>query len=77
MKRHKVTMLVPTSERDKRKAQVATCVNFIHQKDAYIAMKVVEKLTLDHFHVYIVHLLMGKLCFDAYLLSLFNFILDL
>ena len=55
MKRHKVTMLVPTSERDRRKAQVATCVNFIHQKDAYIAMKVVDKLALRGVPVYTVH----------------------
>ena len=55
MKRHKVTMLVPTSKRDKRKAQVATCVNFIHQKDAFIAMKVVEKLTLKQTLMYTVH----------------------
>lgn len=32
-------------DRDKRKTQVSTCVNFIHQKDAYIAMKVVDTFT--------------------------------
>ena len=37
MKRHRVTLRVPTGERDKRKTQVATCVNFIHQKDSFIA----------------------------------------
>lgn len=44
-KRRRVTLRVPTGERDKRKTQVSTCVNFIHQKDAFIAMKVVEILT--------------------------------
>lgn len=43
-KRRRVTLRVPTSDRDKRKTQVSTCVNFIHQKDAFIAMKVVEEL---------------------------------
>lgn len=36
---------VPTGERNKRKTKVATYVNFIHQKDSFIAMKVVDKLT--------------------------------
>ncbi|KAK3225846.1 hypothetical protein Dsin_005708 [Dipteronia sinensis] len=44
-KRRRVTLRVPTLDRDNRKTKVSTCVNFIHQKDAYIAMKVVEKLT--------------------------------
>lgn len=43
-KRRRITLRVPTLKRDKRKTQVATCVNFIHQRDAFIAMKVVEKL---------------------------------
>ena len=43
-KRHRVLIRVPTLNRDKSKSQVSTCVNFIHQKDAYIAMKVVEHL---------------------------------
>jgi len=53
--RRRVTLLVPTLDRDKRKSQVATCVNFIHQKDAFIAMKVVEKLSLQNVRVYTVH----------------------
>lgn len=44
-RRRRVTLRVPTTNRDTRKTQVSTCVNFIHQRDAYIAMKVVEKLT--------------------------------
>ena len=54
-KRHRVSLKVPTSDRDSRKTKVATCVNFIHQKDAYIAMKVVKQLTLQRKPVYTVH----------------------
>jgi DNA-directed RNA polymerase len=54
-KRRRVTLRVPTLDRDKRKSQVATCVNFIHQKDAFIAMKVVEELSLQNVRVYTVH----------------------
>ena len=53
--RRRVTLRVPTLDRDKRKSQVATCVNFIHQKDAFIAMKVVEELSLQKVPVYTVH----------------------
>lgn len=55
LKRRQVTIRVPTSVRDKRKTRVSTCVNFIHQKDAFIAMKVVEQLTLMKAPVYTVH----------------------
>ena len=54
-KRRRVTLRVPTQDRDKRKTQVSTCVNFIHQKDAFIAMKVVELLALKKAPVYTVH----------------------
>ena len=54
-KRRQATLRVPTSVRDKRKTKVSTCVNFIHQKDAYIAMKVVDELTLRKAPVYTVH----------------------
>lgn len=43
-KRHRITLRIPTDERNSRKTLVSTCANFIHQKDAYIAMKVVEAL---------------------------------
>lgn len=46
-KKRQVNLRVPTLERDKRKTQVSTCVNFIHQRDAFIAMKVVEQLTYN------------------------------
>lgn len=42
-KRRKVTLRQPTTKRNSRKSQAATCANFIHQKDV-IAMKVIESL---------------------------------
>jgi len=56
-KRHRVTLKLPTPERDIRKSQVSTCVNFIHQRDACIAMLVVDKLNRYHEHasMYTVH----------------------
>lgn len=57
-KRRRVTLRVPTLDRDKRKTQVSTCVNLIHQKYALIAMKVVEQLTIKtkgNAPVYTVH----------------------
>ncbi|GLJ46000.1 hypothetical protein SUGI_0968820 [Cryptomeria japonica] len=54
-KRRRATIRVPTSVRDKRKTQVSTRVNFIHQKDAFIAMKVVEQLTFKKAPVYTLH----------------------
>ncbi|XP_059654541.1 probable DNA-directed RNA polymerase [Cornus florida] len=54
-KRCRVSLTVPTVERDSRKTQVATCMNFIHQKDAYIAMKVVEQLQLMKAPICTVH----------------------
>jgi len=46
-KRRRVTPRVPTDERDTRKTKLSTCVNFIHQRDAYIAMNVVGSFTKD------------------------------
>lgn len=43
-KRHKVTLRVPSEKRDRRKTEVSTFVNFIHQHDACIAMKVIEEM---------------------------------
>lgn len=42
-------------KRDKRKTQAAACANFIHQKDAYVAMKVVESLVRKRAPIYTVH----------------------
>lgn len=53
--KRRVTLRVPTNERDKRKTLLATCVNFIHQKDALIAMKVVERMRNINALVYTVH----------------------
>lgn len=55
-KRRRVTLRVPSSKRDRRKTEISTFVNFIHQKDAYIAMKVVEQMQeLKTAPIYTVH----------------------
>lgn len=54
-KKRRVTLKIPTMNRDKRKTQAAACANFIHQKDAYIAMKVVESLLKEGAPIYTVH----------------------
>ena len=54
-KRRRVTLSIPTVKRDRRKTQSSTCANFIHQKDAYIAMKVVESLLSQRADIYTVH----------------------
>lgn len=54
-KRRRVTLQIPTMKRDRRKTQTSTCVNFIHQKDAYIAMKVIESLLSQRAAIYTVH----------------------
>ena len=43
-KGRKLTLRVSSEERDRKKTEVSTFVHFIHQKDAYIAMRVVEKM---------------------------------
>lgn len=41
----RVSLSVPTTQRDKRLCKTsAACANFIHQKDAYIAMKVIQRM---------------------------------
>jgi DNA-directed RNA polymerase len=54
-KRRRVTLKVPTMNRDRRKTKTSACANFIHQKDAYIAMKVVESLLIKRAPIYTVH----------------------
>ncbi|XP_031502610.1 probable DNA-directed RNA polymerase [Nymphaea colorata] len=54
-KRRQVTLSVPTMNRDKRKTQSSACANFIHQKDAYIAIQVVESLLREGAPIYTVH----------------------
>jgi DNA-directed RNA polymerase len=52
----KVTLRIPTLNRDRRKTEVATFANFIHQKDAFIAMNVVINLiTYAYAPIYTVH----------------------
>ncbi|KAL3646619.1 DNA-directed 5'-3' RNA polymerase [Castilleja foliolosa] len=53
-KRRKVTLRVSSDKRDSKKTEVSTFVNFIHQKDAYIAMKVVDSMTHNS-PIYTVH----------------------
>lgn len=52
-KRRKVTLKASSTNRDRRKTEIATFVNFIHQKDANIATGLVDKLL--HIPIYTVH----------------------
>ncbi|XP_022933021.1 uncharacterized protein LOC111439690 [Cucurbita moschata] len=54
-KRRQVTFRVSSDKRDRRKIEISTFVNFIHQKDAFIAMKVVEKMLNYNAPIYTVH----------------------
>jgi len=54
-KRRRVTLSIATDRRDWRKTKTSTCANFIHQKDAYIALKVVESLLSHRAAIYTVH----------------------
>lgn len=54
-KRRQVTLRVSSSKRDRRKTEISTFVNFIHQKDAYIAMNVVEYMLCMGAPIYTVH----------------------
>ncbi|CAH1432043.1 unnamed protein product [Lactuca virosa] len=54
-KRRQVTLRVATDTRDRRKTEISSFVNFIHQKDAHIAMKVVEQMLYYKAPIYTVH----------------------
>lgn len=54
-KRRQVTLRVASDKRDSRKTEISTFVNFIHQKDARIAMKVVEWMLEFKAPIYTVH----------------------
>lgn len=54
-KRHRVTLKIPTTKRNKRKTQVSTFANFINQKDAFTQMKVLNELLNNGAPVYTVH----------------------
>lgn len=54
-KRRRVTLRVSSSKRDRRKTEISTFVNFIHQRDAYIAMRVVEDMLYRGAPIYTVH----------------------
>ena len=54
-KRRRVTLRVSSSNRDRRKTEISTFVNFIHQKDAHIAISVVKHLLSVQAPIYTVH----------------------
>ncbi|KAL2942402.1 putative DNA-directed RNA polymerase [Bienertia sinuspersici] len=55
-RKRKVTVRVPSKvKRDRKKTEISTFVNFIHQKDAYIAMRVVKKMIDRKAPIYTVH----------------------
>lgn len=54
-KPHRVTLSFPSNVRDKRKTRAATFVNFIHQKDAQIAMSMAFKAGELGLPLYTVH----------------------
>lgn len=54
-KRRKVTLRLSSEKRDRKKTEISTFVNFIHQKDAYIAMKVVKGMIDKSAPIYTVH----------------------
>lgn len=54
-KRRRVTLRVSTRKRDCRKSEISTFVNFIHQKDARIAMNLVMHLLEHNAPLYTVH----------------------
>lgn len=50
-----MTLRVSSSKRDRRKTEISTFVNFIHQRDAHIAMSVVEDMLSMDAPIYTVH----------------------
>ncbi|XP_058075836.1 probable DNA-directed RNA polymerase [Magnolia sinica] len=54
-KRRRVTLRVSSSKRDRRKTEISTFVNFIHQRDANIAMSVVDEMLSLGAPIYTVH----------------------
>lgn len=64
-KRRRMTLSIPSDKRDSRKTKTSTFVNFIHQKDAFLAMSVVynaidkidnlKERTHPDFPIYTVH----------------------
>lgn len=56
-KRHQITLRVPTEHRNRIKTLTATFANFIHQKDAYIAMHLVNNIRNydENIPIYTVH----------------------
>ncbi|GKD47298.1 DNA-dependent RNA polymerase [Tanacetum coccineum] len=55
MRKRQISFRRPSLKRDTWQSFVATFVNFIHQKDAYIAMQVVLQLLIKAIPIYTVH----------------------
>ncbi|KAL6310585.1 hypothetical protein AAG906_019256 [Vitis piasezkii] len=54
-KRRQVTLRIPSGDRDRRKTHMSTFANFIHQKDAFIAMHMIKYMVSANAPVYTVH----------------------
>jgi hypothetical protein len=54
-KRRQVTLRVLSEKRDSKKTAISTFVNFIHQRDAHIAMSVVDQMLEKGAPIYTVH----------------------
>lgn len=63
-KKRGVTLRIATSKRNRPKTVTSTFVNFIHQRDAYIAMNVVEEMLETKYPIYTVH--------DNFICTMFN-----
>lgn len=54
-KKTKITLRVPSDKRDKKKTYISSFVNLIHQKDAFIAMSLIDRTIKDNMPIYTVH----------------------
>ncbi|CAA3018525.1 DNA-dependent RNA polymerase [Olea europaea subsp. europaea] len=54
-KRRQMSLRIPTEDRDQRKTRAATFANFIHQKDAHIAMLMISNMITIGAPIYTVH----------------------
>lgn len=54
-KRHKITLILPTNERNKMKSKKATFANLIHQKGATIASLLIQNFDSLNIPIYTVH----------------------
>lgn len=54
-KRRQVTLRIPTSDRDRKKTSSAIFANFIHQKDAFVAISTIHDMKIKGAPLYTVH----------------------